>query len=329
MNNAAHSLALLLNQGNTFNLITTHLGANVAQQLLERAQTKLAQAKPGDLPKWLQAIEALPRVASASDFSGAVLKLGPEPLPPNTSTGIETALRQLAPWRKGPFSVCGVPIDSEWRSDLKFDRILRHVDLVGRSILDVGCGNGYYSLRALGAGARLALGVDPTWLFVAQFAALSRFTGTAQVGVLPLTLEDLPEHMEPFDCVFSLGVLYHSRTPLDHLLRLRRYLKPQGKLVLETLITAGPTGYVLTPTERYACMRNVWSIPAPGTLLEWLERAGYQKARIVDVTPTSPEEQRASSWSSNHSLINCLDPDDFTKTIEGYPAPVRALAIAE
>ena len=46
------------------------------------------------------------------------------------------------PWRKGPFNVFGVAVDTEWRSSLKWNRIAGHVNLRERRVLDVGCGGG-------------------------------------------------------------------------------------------------------------------------------------------------------------------------------------------
>jgi tRNA (mo5U34)-methyltransferase len=49
---------------------------------------------------------------------------------------------------------------------------------------------------------------------------------------------------------------------------------------------------------------------------------------VVDVNVTSTQEQRSTEWMSFHSLENFLDPDDHSKTIEGYPAPRRAIITA-
>ena len=43
---------------------------------------------------------------------------------------------------------------------------------------------------------------------------------------------------------------------------------------------------------------------------------------------TSTDEQRATKWMTNHSLIDFLDPNNKSLTIEGYPAPKRAVFIA-
>jgi tRNA (mo5U34)-methyltransferase len=177
-----------------------------------------------------------------------------------------------------------------------------------------------------GAGAELVIGIDPTQLFLAQFLALKRFLGDQwPVHLLPLGIEDLPAELHAFDTVFSMGVLYHRRSPMDHLLELRGCLKRGGELILETLVIEGTAGSVLVPSGRYAKMRNVWFIPSPETLTGWIERCGFRDVRIIDVSPTTTDEQRATDWMRFESLADYLDPADPSKTIEGYPAPRRAI----
>jgi len=83
------------------------------------------------------------------------------------------------------------------------------------------------------------------------------------------------------------------------------------------------------PEDRYAQMRNVWFIPSSAAMMVWLKRCGFKNIRLVDESFTSKEEQRATSWMSFHSLENFLDANDTGKTIEGYPAPLRAIFTAD
>ena len=76
-------------------------------------------------------------------------------------------------------------------------------------------------------------------------------------------------------------------------------------------------------------MRNVWFIPTTGLLETWLERCGFSAVRTVDVTPTGLDEQRTTDWMHFESLADFLDPADNRLTVEGYPAPVRAVLVAE
>ncbi|MXP48669.1 tRNA 5-methoxyuridine(34)/uridine 5-oxyacetic acid(34) synthase CmoB [Pantoea sp. Eser] len=243
--------------------------------------------------------------------------------------GIEKLLRNLMPWRKGPYSLYGTEIDTEWRSDWKWDRVLPHISsLAGRTLLDVGCGSGYHMWRMIGAGAHLVVGIDPMQLFLCQFEAVRKLLNDdRRAHLLPLGIEQLPA-LQAFDTVFSMGVLYHRRSPLDHLLQLKNQLVSGGELVLETLVIEGDVNQVLVPDERYAQMRNVFFIPSAEALKSWLEKSGFVDVRIIDFARTTTEEQRRTDWMTSESLAEFLDPDDASKTVEGYPAPLRAVLVA-
>lgn len=235
----------------------------------------------------------------------------------------------LSPWRKGPFVLNGVEIDAEWRSDLKWARLKDAVaPLDGRQVLDVGCGNGYYALQMSKAGASVVIGVDPTLVYVMQFFAVNAFACNSSVFVLPLRLEETPPACNVFDTTFSMGVLYHQRSPIDHLRRLRTTLRPGGQLVLETIYVPGAESYACTPEDRYARMRNVWLLPTIGELTTWMKRSGYQDIELVDRSITTIEEQRTTEWMPFESLREALDPDDPSKTVEGWPAPHRVIVTA-
>lgn len=284
----------------------------------------------GQFKQWNNAVEFLPSLTPDSlDFVNGVTARSAEPLSAGQLKGMETLLRNLMPWRKGPFSLYGVDIDTEWRSDWKWDRVLPHLsDLRGRTILDVGCGSGYHLWRMIGAGAQLAVGIDPTQLFLCQFEAVRKLLGDdRRAHLLPLGIEQLPA-LNAFDTVFSMGVLYHRRSPLEHLWQLKDQLVKEGELVLETLVVEGDENTVLVPGDRYAQMRNVYFIPSALALKNWLEKCGFVDVRIVDANVTSCDEQRRTSWMVTESLADFLDPNDRTKTVEGYPAPLRAVLIA-
>lgn len=291
-------------------------------------EEKLSDAAHGDLPKWRSVLAALPSSERcAPELTSAVVTVGPRVFSAAERERIRQLLLQLAPWRKGPFRVGDILIDAEWRSDLKWARLEDAISpLANRRVLDVGCGNGYYALRMRGRGARLVVGVDPMLLHLAQHAAIRRFMCHEPVHVLPLRLKELPPS-RGFDTVFSMGVLYHQRRPAEHLDALRQVLSPAGELVLETLILPGNLMEGRTP-QRYARMKNVWSLPTLPLLLEWLEQAGFAAARIANVSTTTSLEQRRTDWMTFESLADALDPDDRGLTIEGWPAPQRVVVVA-
>lgn len=282
----------------------------------------------GDYPKWQAALDALPDLPTdgvALD-SPAITCV----LPTATETELaqtENCLRQLHPWRKGPFQVGPLYLDTEWRSDWKWDRLAPAMGaLDGQRILDIGCGNGYFGWRMLGAGAASVIGVDPTLLFCMQHQAIQHFLQHPQHWVLPLGIEELtPTHR--FDWVLSMGVLYHRKDPNEHIRQLHELTESGGKCVMETLIVEGDQ--VLFPKGRYARMRNIGAIPDLGSLEGWMRDAGFKNVQIINVGATSLDEQRSTSWMHFESLEKALDPSDPSKTVEGLPGPRRAILIGE
>ncbi len=291
----------------------------------------LEQIRHGDYPRWRERLAALPAYTAATRDFGPELILGEaEELSDGQREALARGLRDFIPWRKGPFRVFGIPIDTEWQCQVKWQRVLPALSsLAGRRVLDVGCGNGYYGFRMLQAGAELVIGIDPHVAYVAQFQALKHFVPDLPLFVLPATLEQLPLPLPHFDTVFSMGVLYHRRSPIDHLLQLRDCLRSGGELVLETLYVAGEEGYALTPENRYARMSNVWFVPTIKTLVRWLERCRFEDIRIVDESITTLAEQRSTDWMPFDSLEQALDSDNPSLTIEGYQAPRRVIVTAQ
>jgi tRNA (mo5U34)-methyltransferase len=278
------------------------------------------------MPRWLDALARLPATEPFAQLDRSAPRFGRA-----SDAGQMPAevLMAYHPWRKGPLEIAGVPIDTEWRSDWKWDRIAPHVNLSGRRILDIGCGNGYFGWRMLASGADLVIGIDPTWVFVMQWLACRHFSGDLPNFVLPLAIEDLPPGPVAFDTVTSMGVLYHRRDPMNHLEQLRALLRPGGDLVLETLVLpAAESGCVLEPNHRYARMRNVWAIPGIARLEAWVRVAGFSDIEVVDVSRTTVEEQRSTEWMTFESLEKALDPFDNLLTVEGLPAPQRVVLIA-
>ena len=303
-----------------------------ADRLPDQMQQAFHRVKHGDFDRWRHIVEGIPSISTRNlDLAADTVRIGnSEELDPQTRKSLEQSLRALQPWRKGPFSVFGIDIDTEWRSDWKWQRLQPHIrSLHNRRVLDVGCGSGYHCWRMLGEGAELVVGIDPNMLYLSQFSALrGLMANPPEVHLLPVGIEAVPPDMKAFDTVFSMGILYHRRSPMDHLLQLREALRKGGELVLETLVIEGDERQVLLPRGRYAKMRNVWFIPSVNALTLWLEKCGFRDVRIADVTATTTDEQHTTNWMSFESLADFLDPVDQAKTIEGYPAPVRAVLLA-
>ncbi len=305
-------------------LASTHLPADrvLPEELVRSCVEKFK--RHGRFSQWWALLDQIPstaptRIELDSDAPRAV-----------GSTLPESFWRELGPWKKGPFQIGETFLDAEWRSCLKWDRVREIASpLDDRKVLDVGTGNGYFLLRSAGAGARFTLGLEPSAHYCAQFLALASVFRCDRIALLPATSSEFTYGCRAFDTVLSMGVLYHRRSPLDHLAELRSFLSPGGELVLETLVVPGTEGYSLVPRDRYAMMRNVWFIPSVPTMTAWLRRLGFVDIRVSEPVTTTPQEQRTTRFTNQPSLADFLDPHDPTRTIEGYPAPARAIWVAK
>jgi tRNA (mo5U34)-methyltransferase len=294
----------------------------------ETALGRYSSQHHGDFARWQQAIENLPSLkANDIRLDTPTVTCSFRDASDAAMTQLESGLRELHPWRKGPFQLGCIHIDTEWRSDWKWDRLAQAMgSLASQRVLDIGCGNGYFGWRMLGAGAAAVVGVDPTLLFCMQHLAMQRYFAHPQHWVLPLGVEELvPSHR--FDWVLSMGVLYHRKDPQAHIRQLYELTERGGNCVLETLIVED--GQTLYPPDRYARMRNIHAIANLTTLEHWMQEAGFTDVHVIDVSRTTTEEQRSTNWMHFESLDKALDPEDPCKTVEGLPAPVRAMLIGQ
>ncbi len=286
----------------------------------------------GDYPRWKFALDVLPDIDDVSfDLNAGSVTIGSaSKCSTEQQAFIRKQLEQFIPWRKGPFKLFDIDVDTEWRSNWKWDRLKDKIKpLEDKMVLDIGCGNGYYGWRMLGEKAKHVVGMDPTLLFLMQFLAVKKYIPNANINIVPLGFQSLQNTPLNFDSVFSMGVIYHRRDPVEHMHQLMACLKQGGELVLETLIVEADKAIALKPEDRYAKMNNVWAIPSQKLLVEWAEQAGFVNARIIDVTTTTTEEQRKTDWMRFESLSDFLDKADSSRTIEGYPAPIRAILLAD
>ncbi|MEI6894198.1 MAG: tRNA 5-methoxyuridine(34)/uridine 5-oxyacetic acid(34) synthase CmoB [Colwellia sp.] len=319
---------------NQFNLFYQKIATNRLSHWLNTLPAQLTHWHEnnlhGEYKHWQKTLDALPSVIEQKNITLSnkvqVGELGD--LNQGDFKRLENLMKKFKPWRKGPYHIHGLHIDTEWRSDFKWDRLAEHISsLSGKYVLDIGCGSGYHLWRMRGEQARFVVGIDPTQLFLMQFNAIKHYIQDENVHLLPLGVEQLPE-LKAFDTVFAMGVLYHRKSPIDFLYQLKAQLVKGGELVLETLIVDGDENTVLLPGERYAKMRNVWFLPSEKAMCHWLERCGFSNVRVVNTDITALDEQRKTDWIDTESLQDFLDPNDQSKTIEGYPAPKRAIFIA-
>ncbi len=238
----------------------------------------------------------------------------------NLMPEIKELALMLKPWRKGPFKINDLFIDSEWKSYIKWNSLKPHLNLENKDILDVGCNNGYYMFRMLEMNPKSITGFDPSVLFNLQFDFINQFI-KSNIDYKLLGVEHIPYYEKKFDVIFCMGVLYHRRDPIDMLKELKAGLKKDGEVILDTLIIEGNEDIALCPV-RYAKMKNVYFIPTLKALYNWIEKAKFSNVEFIGKRYTTTYEQRKTEWIDGESLENFLSKDE-TKTIEGYEPPLR------
>jgi len=238
------------------------------------------------------------------------------------SQDIKALAKKLMPWRKGPFEVFGTYIDTEWRSNIKYSLIRPHFNLQGKRVADIGCNNGYYLFRMQEDQPELLVGFDPSPIYKTQFDFMNHFAKTKIVYEL-LGVEHVEFYEEKFDFIFCLGVLYHRSDPVAMLKSLYKGLDKYGEVLLDTFYIEGEDEVCLSPKSSYSKIPNIYFVPTIPALKNWCLRAGFSHFEVLETSKTELEEQRKTEWIEGQSLEDFLDPDDSSKTVEGYPAPAR------
>ena len=274
------------------------------------------------IESWLEILSRLPTIlhAEVELIDGINIDFDIE-----DNDEIESLLLQLIPWRKGPFRINDIFIDSEWDSAKKWKRFQKlHLDLDGKSILDVGSGNGYYAFRMVGMGADKVLCLEPNLVHVSQFSAINHFVNSEKIRMIPERLEESGLANSKFDVIFSMGLLYHQRNPFEHLNNLKDLLADNGKLVLETIISPKEFGIALEPSDgKYASMPNVHFVHTDNGCKSIFKKLSLQVHAESDLAVTNVKEQRSTKWMPFKSFESALNLQNKSITIEGYPAPKR------
>lgn len=303
------------------------------KEYLPKADFKALEALDTERQKWydnprfeksMQAVNKLKPLKCEYSVEQGHFKLTNTTISEADKENYISIAKELIEWRKGPFELFGEKIESEWRSDYKWDRIVSKLpDMQGKTILDIGCNNGYFMFRMLEHNPKVVLGIDPVIPFENQFKFIQNFTQAPNLFFKLWGVEHLKLMPNSFDIIFSMGILYHHRHPLEQLMDCRESLKPGGTLILETIGIDSEEAISLTPSGSYAHMPNVWFVPSLPCLLNWLERCKFIDIEVVSTQWGETNEQRSSEYAPSASFESYLDPNDSSKTIEGYPAPKR------
>jgi len=268
------------------------------------------------------AIHALPHYENVEVILGDRVEVQISNLDTTATKQIEETARLMLPWRKGPFQINDLFIDSEWQSQIKYNLLEVHFDLENKIVGDIGCNNGYYLFRMLSQKPQKLIGFDPSAIYYSQFQFINHFIKSDIVYEL-LGVEHVEYYEHKFDTLFCLGVLYHRSDPVAMLKSLFKGLNAGGELILDTFMIDGEEEMCLTPRDRYSKIPNIYFVPTVNALINWCKRAGFESVEVLETMVTEHNEQRKTQWIETQSLEDFLDPEDKTKTVEGYPAPKR------
>lgn len=269
-----------------------------------------------------EAIKALPVCSDVEVKLGDKVEVQIDNLSSKLASQIEETARLMKPWRKGPFQLNTLFIDSEWQSQIKYNLLEPHFNLKNKVVGDIGCNNGYYLFRMLTHEPKKLIGFDPSAIYYSQFEFINHFIQSDIVYEL-LGVEHVEFYEHKFDTLFCLGVLYHRSDPVAMLKSLFKGLNKGGELILDTFMIDGEGEMCLTPRDRYSKIPNIYFVPTVNALKNWCYRAGFESVEVLETMKTEPSEQRKTEWIDTQSLEDFLDPEDDTKTVEGYPAPKR------
>ncbi|HUF48845.1 MAG TPA: DUF1698 domain-containing protein [Vicinamibacterales bacterium] len=171
-------------------------------------------------------------------------------------------------------------------------------DLTGRTVLDIGAWDGFYSFEAERRGAARVLATDwfswggPGWGTRAGFDLAHEALGS-RVESLEIDVMDLsPERVGQFDVVFFMGVLYHLRDPLLALERVSAVTR--GCLIVETvadLVTYRRPAMVFYPGSELNRDSTNWWGPNVPAIEAMLRTVGF--ARTMPMTRTHSRPYRA------------------------------------
>jgi tRNA (mo5U34)-methyltransferase len=272
-----------------------------------------------------EAYESIPELGFTDNiFDQAEVVLGKSnSLDDASRADLRDKLLKLSPWRKGPFDIGGIDLDAEWRSDLKWDRVLPGLEsLEGRKVCDIGANSGYYMYRMLAQNPKFVLGLDPTIRYYYQFLALQKLVEKNQLYYEPFGLEEMVHFPKFFDTVFCMGILYHHRDPINILRMINESMVKGGQIIVESQGIPGDGPYALFPEKTYAKVRGTYFVPTAECLVNWLKKSWFENIEVMYVSEMSTDEQRPTEWMTRQSYKDYVQ-EDQSLTIEGYPAPVR------
>jgi tRNA (mo5U34)-methyltransferase len=167
----------------------------------------------------------------------------------------------------------------------KFKRFAEAIpaDLTGKSVLDIGCNAGFYSVEMKRRGAARVVGIDSDERYLAQARLATEALGFDGIEFRNLSVYDVAALGEKFDLVIFMGVLYHLRHPLLALDLIREHVA--GDLLLFQTMQQGSKEVYPVPDDHPFHMPGTHQPPA------FFDEPGYPKMHFI-------EREFAHDWTN-------------------------------
>lgn len=169
--------------------------------------------------------------------------------------------------------------------NFKFQRFAQHLpkNLTGKSVLDIGCNAGFYSMEMKRRGAGRVLGIDSDDRYLAQGSLAAEALGYDDIEFRNLSVYDVGALGETFDVVIFMGVLYHLRHPLLALDLIREHVA--GDMLIFQSLQRGSTDVNKVPEN------HPFYVPGTHEPPGYFNDPGYPKLHFV-------EREYANDWTN-------------------------------
>jgi tRNA (mo5U34)-methyltransferase len=169
--------------------------------------------------------------------------------------------------------------------NFKFQRFAAHLpsDLTGKSVLDIGCNAGFYSMEMKRRGADYVVGIDTDERYLGQARFAAETLGYRGIEFQNLSVYDVGALGRTFDVVIFMGVLYHLRHPLLALDLIREHVA--GDMLVFQSLQRGSTELTQVPEDHPFYVEGTWDPPS------YFDEPGYPKLHFV-------EREYAHDWTN-------------------------------